>query len=46
MESHGRSNPAGKARKNMPFFKELAYEKFTQTPMPGTDTTNDENAFL
>ncbi|HEX7534765.1 MAG TPA: IS256 family transposase [Syntrophales bacterium] len=30
MELHWRSNPVGKVRKNLPFFKELAYEKFTQ----------------
>jgi len=27
---HWRSNPVGKVRKNLPFFKELAYENFTQ----------------
>jgi putative transposase len=27
---HWRSNPVGKVRKNLPFFKELAYETFTQ----------------
>jgi len=26
MEMHWRSNPVGKVRKNLPFFKELAYE--------------------
>ena len=30
MELHWRSNPVGKMRNNLPFFKELAYEKFTQ----------------
>jgi len=30
MELHWRSNPVGKVRKNLPFFKELAYEYFTQ----------------
>ena len=30
MELHWRSNPVGKVRKNLPFFQELAYEKFTQ----------------
>ena len=30
MELHWRSNPVGKVRKNLPFFKELAYEHFTQ----------------
>ena len=30
MELHWRSNPVGKVRKNLPFFKELAYENFTQ----------------
>jgi putative transposase len=30
MEMHWRSNPVGKVRKNLPFFKELAYEYFTQ----------------
>jgi putative transposase len=30
MELHWRSNPVGKVRKNLPFFKELAYDKFTQ----------------
>ena len=30
MELHWRSNPVGKVRNNLPFFKELAYEKFTQ----------------
>lgn len=29
MEMHWRSNPVGKVRKNLPFFKELAYEYFT-----------------
>jgi len=28
MELHWRSNPVGKVRKNLPFFKELAYEYF------------------
>jgi len=43
MELHWRSNPIGKVRKNLPFFKKLAYEYFTQTLMPGTGTTKDEN---
>jgi putative transposase len=30
MELHWRSNPIGKVRNNLPFLKELAYEKFTQ----------------
>ncbi len=30
MELHWRSNPVGKVRKNLPFFQELAYDKFTQ----------------
>ena len=30
MELHWRANPIGKVRKNLPFFKELAYEYFTQ----------------
>jgi putative transposase len=30
MELHWRSNPVGKVRNNLPFFKELAYRKFTQ----------------
>ncbi|MBN2514602.1 MAG: IS256 family transposase [Deltaproteobacteria bacterium] len=30
MELHWRSNPVGKVHKNLPFFKELAYDKFTQ----------------
>jgi len=30
MEMHWRSSPVGKVRKNLPFFKELAYEYFTQ----------------
>jgi putative transposase len=30
MEIHWRSSPVGKVRKNLPFFKELAYEYFTQ----------------
>jgi putative transposase len=30
MELHWRSNPVGKVRKNLSFFKELAYEYFTQ----------------
>jgi putative transposase len=29
MELHWRSNPVGKVRRNLPFFKELAYEHFT-----------------
>ena len=29
MELHWRSNPVGKVRNNLPFFKELAYNKFT-----------------
>ena len=31
MELHWRSNPIGKVRKNLPFFKEWAYNKFTQS---------------
>jgi putative transposase len=30
MELHWRSNPVGKVRNNLPFFKELAYNNFTQ----------------
>lgn len=30
MELHWRSNPVGKVHKNLPFFKELAYEYFTK----------------
>lgn len=30
MELHWRSNPVGKVRNNLLFFKELAYRKFTQ----------------
>jgi putative transposase len=30
MELHWRSNPVGKVRKNLPFFREFAYEHFTQ----------------
>jgi len=30
MELHWRSNPIGKVRKNLPFLKELAWNKFTQ----------------
>lgn len=30
MELHWRSNPVGKVQKNLPFFQEVAYEKFTQ----------------
>ena len=30
MELHWRSTPIGKVRKSLPFFKELAYEHFTQ----------------
>jgi len=30
MELHWRSNPVGKVRKNLPFFKELAQGNFTQ----------------
>ncbi len=30
MELHWRSNPIAKVRKNLPFFKELAWNKFTQ----------------
>ena len=30
MELHWRANPVGKVRKNLPFFQEMAYEKFTQ----------------
>lgn len=29
MELHWRSNPVGKVRRNLPFFKELAYMNFT-----------------
>ena len=29
IELHWRSKPVGKVRKNLPFFKELAYKKFT-----------------
>jgi len=29
MELHWRSNPVGKVHNNLPFFKELAYKKFT-----------------
>jgi len=29
MELHWRSNPVGKVHNNLPFFRELAYEKFT-----------------
>ena len=29
MELHWRSNPVGKVRNNLPFFKESAYKKFT-----------------
>ena len=31
MELHWRSNPVGKVRKNLPFFQEVAYDKFTQS---------------
>ena len=31
MELHWRSNPVGKVQKNLPFFQEMAYEKFTQS---------------
>jgi putative transposase len=31
MELHWRSNPVGKVRKHLPFFQELAYQKFTQS---------------
>lgn len=30
MEMHWRSNPIGKVRNNLPFFKELAFDNFTQ----------------
>jgi putative transposase len=30
MELHWRSNPIGKVRNNLPFFKELAHNNFTQ----------------
>ena len=30
MELHWRSNPVGKVRNNLPFFKQLSYENFTQ----------------
>ena len=30
MELNWRSKPLGKVRNNLPFFKELAYDKFTQ----------------
>jgi putative transposase len=30
MELHWRSNPIGKVRNNLPFLKELAFEKLTQ----------------
>jgi len=30
MELHWRSNPIGKVRNNLPFFKELALNNFTQ----------------
>jgi putative transposase len=30
MELHWKSNPIGKVRKNLPFFKKLADKKFTQ----------------
>ena len=30
MELHWRSNPIGKVPNNLPFFKELAYNNFTQ----------------
>jgi len=30
MELHWRSNPVGRVRKNLPFFKELAHKNFTQ----------------
>jgi len=30
MELHWRSNPVGKVHNNLPFFRELAYKKFTQ----------------
>ena len=30
MELHWRSNPIGKVRKNLPLFKELTFQKFTQ----------------
>jgi len=29
MELHWRSNPVGRVRKNLPFFKELVYLNFT-----------------
>lgn len=31
MELHWRSNPVGKVQKNLPFFQEVAYDKFTQS---------------
>ena len=30
MEIHWRSNPIGKVRNNLPFFKELAFDNLTQ----------------
>ena len=30
MELHWRSSPVGKVHNNLPFFRELAYKKFTQ----------------
>lgn len=30
MELHWRANPVGRVQKNLPFFQEMAYEKFTQ----------------
>ena len=30
MDLHGRSNPVGRVRNNLPFFKELAHNNFTQ----------------
>ncbi len=30
MELHWQSNPTEKMRKNLPFFKELAFDNFTQ----------------
>jgi len=30
MEMHGKSNPIGKVRKNLPFFKKISDKNFTQ----------------
>jgi len=39
-EPHWRSDPAGKASKNMPFFKELAYNMYTKKlTLPPKDLT-------